>query len=261
MCGRYKTVSKKHTKLSIQYTESIEKAIVIVEPVLKKYIHKKLNLRWTALKIIDEEESLLKSLNEYLGYDILKINEIYEKVIEARNEITKNGIELEKLKDKIISCIVHTAEDVCSDVVLCEKLDYNQRDRKIDRILTSKRTGIPIMLLLLAIIFWLTITGANYPSQLLSNLLFGFQDILTKIFVWLHAPDWLHGLLVLGMYRVLAWVVSVMLPPMAIFFPIFTLLEDLGYLPRVAFNLDKTFKKCCACGKQALTMWIIHYRV
>ena len=110
------------------------------------------------------------------------------------------------------------------------------------------------MLLLLAGIFWLTITGANYPSELLSNGLFWVQDRLTAFFQWAGAPDWLHGMLVLGVYRVLAWVVSVMLPPMAIFFPLFTLLEDLGYLPRVAFNLDKYFKKACACGKQALTM-------
>ena len=84
--------------------------------------------------------------------------------------------------------------------------------------------------------------------------LFFIQDRLTDLFQWLHAPDWLHGLLVLGLYRVLAWVVSVMLPPMAIFFPLFTLLEDAGYLPRIAYNLDKPFHCCHACGKQALTM-------
>ena len=110
------------------------------------------------------------------------------------------------------------------------------------------------MLALLAAVFWITITGANYPSELLSRGLFWVQDRLTDLFVYLHAPAWLHGALVLGVYRVLAWVVSVMLPPMAIFFPLFTLLEDLGYLPRVAFNLDKHFQKCRACGKQALTM-------
>ena len=110
------------------------------------------------------------------------------------------------------------------------------------------------MLLLLAAVFWLTITGANYPSQLLSRGLFGLQEYLAQGLRYLGAPGWLESLLVDGVYRTLAWVVSVMLPPMAIFFPLFTLLEDLGYLPRVAFNLDKYFKKCCACGKQALTM-------
>lgn len=110
------------------------------------------------------------------------------------------------------------------------------------------------MLALLAIIFWITMTGANYPSQFLSDILFYIQDRLTDFFMYIHAPAWLHGVLVLGIYRVLAWVVSVMLPPMAIFFPLFTLLEDVGYLPRIAYNLDKPFKCCHACGKQALTM-------
>ena len=117
------------------------------------------------------------------------------------------------------------------------------------------------MLLLLALILFLTITGANYPSALLSAALFHVQDLLTQLFALLHAPDWLHGALVLGVYRVLAWVVSVMLPPMAIFFPLFTLLEDAGYLPRIAYNLDRPFQRCRACGKQALTMWVVDKRM
>ena len=110
------------------------------------------------------------------------------------------------------------------------------------------------MLLLLAFIFYLTVTGANYPSSLLSSLLMGFEDDLMKFFAFLDTPKIISDMLILGVYRCLAWVVSVMLPPMAIFFPLFTLLEDLGFLPRVAFNLDHTFKKCKTCGKQALTM-------
>lgn len=110
------------------------------------------------------------------------------------------------------------------------------------------------MLLLLFFVFWLTITGANYPSALLANALFWVQERLSDLFCLLHAPKWLHDCLVLGVWQVLAWVVSVMLPPMAIFFPLFTLLEDFGYLPRVAFNLDHCFQKAHTCGKQALTM-------
>ena len=113
------------------------------------------------------------------------------------------------------------------------------------------------MLLLLALVFFLTISGANYPSALLSKALFTVQDWLSALFFRLNAPDWLHGALVLGVYRVLAWIVSVMLPPMAIFFPLFTLLEDIGYLPRVAYNLDKPFQRCHACGKQALTTCMV----
>lgn len=127
------------------------------------------------------------------------------------------------------------------------------RSRRWDAVLTSRWAGIPLMLLLLAAVLWITIAGANVPSQWLSGLLFGFQDQLSAWMLGWGAPAWLHGALVLGMYRVLAWVVSVMLPPMAIFFPLFTLLEDAGYLPRVAFNLDSVFQRCRACGKQALT--------
>lgn len=125
---------------------------------------------------------------------------------------------------------------------------------KIDKFLTGKLTGYPIMLLFLVFIFWLTITGANYPSALLSRIFTGLGEKLSSLFIIFHAPDWLHGMLIDGVYRVLSWVVSVMLPPMAIFFPLFTLLEDSGFLPRIAYNLDRPFQKCRACGKQALCM-------
>ena len=131
-------------------------------------------------------------------------------------------------------------------------------DRALDRLLTSRKTGIPVMLLLLAGVLWLTMVGANVPSQLLSRLLMGWQEPLRGILQALRAPWWLEGALVDGMYRTVAWVVSVMLPPMAIFFPLFTLLEDAGYLPRVAFNLDHFFQRSGAHGRQALTMCIEH---
>ncbi len=97
------------------------------------------------------------------------------------------------------------------------------------------------MLLLLAGVLWITIEGANVPSEFLAKILFFIEDKITQFFNYINAPSWLHGVLVLGIYRTLAWVISVMLPPMAIFFPIFTLLEDAGYLPRIAFNLDHAF--------------------
>ena len=150
--------------------------------------------------------------------------------------------------------IICSAEEMCEGVITYCKDCYDIMDRKFDKILTSKLMGYPIMLLLLAFIFWLTITGANYPSRMLAIFLFWIQDKLTELFIFIGAPSWLQGVLIDGVYRVLAWVVSVMLPPMAIFFPLFTLLEDSGYLPRVAYNLDKPFKRCQACGKQALTM-------
>ena len=132
--------------------------------------------------------------------------------------------------------------------------NYRKREERLDRFLTGRITGGLTMLLLLTAVFWLTMTGANYPSALLYGWLFSFEEILSKTAETLHAPWWLSGVLIDGVYRVTAWIVSVMLPPMAIFFPLFTLLEDSGYLPRVAFNMDSAFKKCRACGKQCLTM-------
>jgi len=165
-----------------------------------------------------------------------------------------NNHSTSSIRDQIVSDIYQKAETIAGKVIKQQKHQKIDYDRKIDDILTSKIYGYPIMLFVLGIILWLTITGANYPSQLLSAIFFYGEDQLTKLFNILHAPDWLHGILVLGTYRGLAWVVSVMLPPMAIFFPIFTILEDLGYLPRVAFNLDRFFQKAGAHGKQALTM-------
>ena len=150
--------------------------------------------------------------------------------------------------------IVNQAENIAKKCIIYTKNNYSFRDRRIDRVLTGRIFGFPIMFALLAIIFWITIEGANYPSRLLSNVLFAFESELMEGFRLINAPAWLSGILVEGVYRTVSWVVSVMLPPMAIFFPLFTLMEDLGYLPRVAFNLDRCFGKCGACGKQALTM-------
>lgn len=157
------------------------------------------------------------------------------------------------MRDLIVAAIYDQTRLITDQVVRRRGPAYDL-DRKIDDVVTSKLFGYPLMLVLLGVIFWLTISGANYPSQLLSNLLFGFQDHLTAFCQRLNVPAWLHGVLILGMYRCLAWVVSVMLPPMAIFFPLFTFLEDLGYLPRVAFNLDRLFKRAGTHGKQVLTM-------
>lgn len=127
-------------------------------------------------------------------------------------------------------------------------------DQRIDRIVTSRTLGLPLMLGILGVVFWLTIVGANVPSQMLARAFFWFEDIAASAFDRMGAPWWLTGFIWHGVYRGLAWVVSVMLPPMAIFFPLFTILEDFGYLPRVAFNLDFLFKKAGAHGKQALSM-------
>jgi len=244
----------KSDPIKIRYIEPIEEAIAEIEPLAAKKAGDRINPRWLSLKLLDTDETLLATLRDYLGFDLSEDEEIKAALGRAWERLAEKGIGRETLRDRIVSCLVLTAEAICLDTVSFDKEHYDLVDRKIDRLLTSRLVGYPIMLTLLALVFWITITGANYPSQLLSDLLFGIEDKLSELFMLLGAPGWLHGALVLGVYRVLAWVVSVMLPPMAIFFPLFTLLEDLGYLPRVAFNLDKYFKKCSACGKQALTM-------
>lgn len=239
----YKNINQE--TISIRYNECIERAISLIE--------EKINIRWLSLKLLEEDESLLNSIKNYTNIN-LNDKELKNTIDEAKKIIINEGFDNDKFRDEIVSTLVKKAEEISKSVVSYSIEKYNERDRKIDKILTSKKFGIPIMILLLGIILWITITGANYPSQVLSKLLFYIQDKLTEFFIWIKAPAWLEGILVQGMYRTLAWVVSVMLPPMAIFFPLFTLLEDLGYLPRIAFNLDNFFRKCNACGKQALTM-------
>ena len=150
---------------------------------------------------------------------------------------------------------VSEAERIARMAVRCEKARRDDRfDRRIDSVLTGKLTGIPAMLILVCAVMWLTVEGANYPSHVLSDFFGWLGGYLREGFAWLGFPAVVISCVVDGVYLVTAWVVSVMLPPMAIFFPLFTLLEDLGYLPRVAFNLDGFFKGCGSCGKQALTM-------
>ena len=240
--------------IPVSYIRPIEDAISLLQPAVAAACGEDYNARWISLRLLDYDTALIRSLNDALGFDLIAEEDVAEKLQEAKNCLRNRGVSQEDLRDQIVSCIVRKAEEICDGVVVHEKTKRELRDQKIDRILTSKWTGFPVMLLLLGVIFWLTITGANYPSQLLSDGLFWIQDRLMDWFIAIGAPVWLRSMLVEGVYRVLAWVVSVMLPPMAIFFPLFTLLEDLGYLPRVAFNLDKYFKKAHACGKQALTM-------
>jgi ferrous iron transport protein B len=238
----------------ISYDELIEKSISHIEPYIKNKIpNKDLNSRWLSIRLIDNDTSLTTSLKNYFNYNLSDDRELEEKIVEARRIITENE-SIEKVRDNIVTNIVEKAEEISKSVVTIENTSYNKLDRKADSILTSKLFGIPIMISLLGIIFWLTIQGANYPSQLIAKGLFFIEGKITYLFMKSNAPTWIHGILILGIYRTLAWVISVMLPPMAIFFPMFTLLEDLGYLPRVAFNLDNFFKKAHAHGKQALTM-------
>ena len=240
---------------SVRYPDAIEDAVALLEPLVEEKSAGRLNSRWLSLRLLDQDDSLIREINACLGEDFLRDEALQSALGEAMALLRERGVEnTDQLKDMTVAALIHSAEAICCGAVTCERSQYAETDRRLDKLLTGRLTGYPVMLALLALIFWLTISGANYPSQLLADGLFRVQDRLTELFEYLNAPDWLHGVLVLGAYRVLAWVVSVMLPPMAVFFPLFTLLEDAGYLPRVAYNLDKPFKRCRACGKQALTM-------
>ena len=237
----------------IRYLPALENALEILEPVLRTKLGGKLPARWTALRLLDPDEALLAAVEEHLSFPLRQDPEVKRALFKAGRYLEEQGLIDERLRDAMVSCIVLRAEEVCCEAV-SRPAACCARDRRLDRVFTGKWTGFPVMLLLLALIFWITVAGANYPSQLLSQGLFWVEDRLRAGLTALSPPEWAVGLLIDGMFHVLAWVVSVMLPPMAIFFPLFTLLEDFGYLPRVAFNLDKCFQKARACGKQCLTM-------
>ena len=197
----------------------------------------------------------LKKLEEILGVpvvgtiatkkkslDLLK-SKIYEKYCNKTEEV-------EKFDSSEV--IVIEAERIAKSVV--HKKDEFSKSEKFDKILTSKKYGIPIMIAMLGMIFWITIVGANYPSKFLSMIFEKLKEILENTCNALSFPLFLKNMLINGVYQTVTWIISVMLPPMAIFFPLFTLMEDLGVLPRIAFNLDNFFRKAGTCGKQALTM-------
>lgn len=248
--------------LTVRYPPAVEFAVAGLTPLLGRRLKGRLPARWTALRLLEGDPALLAALlaalSDALDWDPRTDGEVWGAVAEAREELAHSGLDPAELNGAVVAALLETARTVAQAAVTTRQGPEEDRDRKLDRFLTHRYTGVPFMVLLLAGVLWLTIQGANYPSALLSDGLSWVQDRLSELFVWLGAPEWLHGALVLGVYRVLAWVVSVMLPPMAIFFPLFTLLEDFGYLPRVAFLLDHAFQKARACGKQALTMCIVY---
>lgn len=204
------------------------------------------NSRWLALRMIEEDKEVEKMLAKDISIEEMR----YIKGMAKKLKLEFG----DDLHDQITEALYSEAGKICSEVVVQQnKRGRTALDVKIDRIVTSKIWGFPIMLVMLAIVLWITIVGSNYPSDWLSNALVAtLHPELKHLFGFL--PAWLNGFLIDGIYLTTAWVVSVMLPPMAIFFPLFTLLEDFGFLPRVAFNLDELFRRAGAHGKQALTM-------
>ncbi len=237
-----------------RYSAVIENAINTVEAEVKHLVDPKINSRWVAIRLLEKSPELYKELESNLGKEVLNNPSLFLSLAIAEEELRNAGITKEKLCDEIAASLILSAEEICKDAITYKSRKYNQSDRKLDRLLTGKITAYPFMLILLGFIFWLTIIGANYPSAFLSYIFTLLGDKLNRLFSAVNMPDMLHSIILDGIYQVLSSVVAVMLPPMAIFFPLFTLLEDVGYLPRVAYNLDLPFKRCGACGKQALTI-------
>lgn len=226
----------------LTYNKNIEDTIKPIERKLNKL--NCIDSRWLSLRILDGDETIFASMKKYLEKDD------FEYIKNIKNQL---NYDKEIIRDELIKTNYKYAEDISKKSVK-NSISSIDKDEKIDNIVTSNIFGIPIMILLLVLTLWFTIQGANYPSSFLSNMFFNIEPHIFNFLSYLNLPIWLNELLVFGVYRTLTWVIAVMLPPMAIFFPIFTILEDLGYLPRIAFNLDHLFKKACAHGKQSLTM-------
>lgn len=214
--------------LNVSYNDKIEECISIIAPV---------NSRFEAIK--------------YLVQGNCEDLQLNEKVKQARLYLKENNIDV---VNSIMGIVIKKCESISKKVVRYEKKDYMKNNHRVDKILTNKITGIPIMVIMLVGIFYISIKGANYPSDLLFELFNWLGGHFEKFLTSINTPNFIYEPLMNGIYKVLTWVIAVMLPPMAIFFPLFTLLEDLGVLPRIAFNLDGYFQKSKACGKQALTM-------
>lgn len=247
--GKFQTKKQTYIDLPKENAEAIaelQSALSELNPELP-------NTRWLAMRLIEGDESVQKGVEE--GTFSAENNpEKQSRVLRIADEYHK--ILGDSYRNDLVEAIYAEATTLINASV---STDFSARsfrvDRAIDRVVTHKIWGFPIMFLLLAGVLWITIIGANYPSQWLSDLFVGWLYPLLKDGAnALHFPWWLSGFLIDGVYLATTWVISVMLPPMAIFFPLFTLLEDFGYLPRVAFNLDKLFRTAGAHGKQALTM-------
>ena len=237
--------------IPVRYPKAIENAVESLAPVLaRKYGIKAV---FPVIKLIENEHGFVSAFERRFG-EIASDPELTGAIGKAARIMRDGGITKKNVSDRVAACAVLRAEEICLSAVDASEQKAVRRDGKIDSVLTGGIWGIPVMLLLFAGIFWITVSGANYPSQWIASGFAIAEEWLCKGLSAINAPPVLADIIVNGVWRVLSWVVSVMLPPMAIFFPLFTLLEDLGYLPRVAFNLDRSFKAAGACGKQALTM-------
>lgn len=255
--GRLRTSPRR-----VKVDEKVERALAELVPVIQQAYLDLPNARWVAMRLLDGDYNVRRSLENGELLRLARSDASEEEVERARayaSHILSHAEVLQRqlegsFRDRMVESLYAEAEAIAKKVIHRKGERRWDWDQRLDSILTSRVWGLPIMGLLLMGVFWVTIQGANVISEFIATGLFWIEAKGSTLFNALGAPWWLTGFLWHGVYRGLAWVVSVMLPPMAIFFPIFTILEDMGYLPRVAFNMDRFFKKAGAHGKQALTM-------
>ena len=230
---------------AVRYAKDLEQAIAAVADVMKT---RRLNTRFTALKLLDPE------VDSTLFYEDIENQEETRAEVEKQIARLKDKDLYERFEDIVVHALHERAREISEECIIFNNASYQNRDMRIDHVVTSKGWGLVWMVVLLSVIFWITISGANVPSEMLSGMFEDLQVWLHQLFASWSMNPYITSFIVDGVVKTCGWVISVMLPPMAIFFPMFTLLEDFGYLPRIAFNLDGVFQKACTCGKQALTM-------
>jgi len=250
------------TPRRVKVDDEVERALAELVPTVRAAYPDLPNARWVAMRLLDGDYNVRQSLETGDLLKLARASVTDSEIAVARGFAERILTHAESLqrrlegafRDRVVESLYAEVEAIARKVVHRGGERRWEWDQKLDRLLTSKVWGLPIMGLLLMMVLWVTVQGANFVSEFLASGLFWVEAQGSALFTRLGAPWWLTGFLWHGVYRGLAWVVSVMLPPMAIFFPIFTILEDMGYLPRVAFNMDRFFKKAGAHGKQALTM-------
>lgn len=236
----------------VSYGKHIEKAVSILSEELDNY-GISVNVRYTALRLMENDTEMWEFVKNEIDIKKQSTLMLYCAYTKAMNYLESRGISQEELIQNIHRSIAGAAHSIYTKTVNVSGKPYSHTEIYADKFLTGKISGFFVMLLLMGVVFYITLKGSNLVSGFLSKVLFSLEMPLYHRMIELGSSEFMANMFIHGGYKVLAWVVSVMLPPMAIFFPLFTVLEDVGYLPRMAFNVDRVFKKCNTCGKQALT--------